>query len=83
MQLTRISGPVALQSQCIMSPLMNALLEREAPLAQLNALARRVVRGGPGEVVLLRGEAGVGKTALLARFADQRRTPAAGAARLV
>ena len=54
-----------------MSPLVNALLEREAPLSQLNALARRVVRGGSGEVVLLRGEAGVGKTALLARFADQ------------
>jgi DNA-binding CsgD family transcriptional regulator len=55
-----------------MSPLMNALLEREAPLAQLNALARRVARGGPGEVVFLRGEAGIGKTAVLARFADQR-----------
>ena len=54
-----------------MSPLMNPLLEREAPLAQLNALARRVARGGPGEVVLLRGEAGVGKTTLLAKFADQ------------
>jgi DNA-binding CsgD family transcriptional regulator len=55
-----------------MSPLVNPLLEREAPLAQLKALARRVARGGPGEVVLLRGEAGVGKTAVLARFADQR-----------
>ena len=55
-----------------MSPLMNALLEREAPLAQLKSLARRVARGGPGEVVLLRGEAGVGKTAVLDRFADQR-----------
>ncbi len=54
-----------------MSPLMNALLEREAPLAQLSALARRVARGGPGEVVLLRGEAGVGKTAMLARLTDQ------------
>ena len=54
-----------------MSPLVNALLEREAPLAQLNALARRVARGGPGEVALLRGEAGVGKTAVLARFAAQ------------
>jgi DNA-binding CsgD family transcriptional regulator len=57
-----------------MSPLANPLLEREAQLAQLTALARRVARGGPGEVVLLRGEAGVGKTALLARFADQRDT---------
>jgi DNA-binding CsgD family transcriptional regulator len=55
-----------------MSPLVNALLEREAPLAQLTASARRVERGGHGEVVLLRGEAGVGKTALVARFADQR-----------
>ncbi len=51
---------------------MNALLEREAPLAQLTASARRVERGGHGEVVLLRGEAGVGKSALVARFADQR-----------
>ncbi len=59
-----------------MSPLVNALLEREAPLSQLNALARRVVRGGAGEVVLLRGEAGVGKTTLLARFADQLEPPA-------
>ena len=54
-----------------MSPLVNALLEREAPLAQLNAPAYRVARGGPGEVVLLRGEAGVGKTTLLAQFVDQ------------
>ncbi len=45
--------------------------ERDAQLAQLNALARRVARGGPGEVVLLRGEAGVGKTALLAKFVGQ------------
>jgi len=58
-----------------MSPLVNALLERDAQLAQLNALARRVARGGPGEVVLLRGEAGVGKTTLLARFADQLNPP--------
>ncbi|MDT5084531.1 MAG: hypothetical protein QOJ61_1574, partial [Mycobacterium sp.] len=42
------------------------LLERDAPLAQLGVLARRMARSGHGEVVLLRGEAGVGKTALLA-----------------
>ena len=34
-------------------------------------LARRVARGDPGEVVLLRGEAGVGKTAMLAKFVGQ------------
>ena len=41
---------------------MDGLLERDAVLARLGALARRVARGDPGEVVLLRGEAGVGKT---------------------
>ncbi|MBP1823010.1 AAA family ATPase [Mycobacterium sp. OAE908] len=48
---------------------MEGLLEREAVLAELDALARRAV-GGAGRVVLLRGEAGVGKTAVLDRFAD-------------
>ena len=47
------------------------LLERDAPLAQLGTVARRVARGGSGEVVLLRGEAGVGKTAVLASFTGQ------------
>ena len=49
---------------------MDGLLERDAVLAQLGALARRVAWGDPGEVVLLRGEAGVGKTAVLTQFAD-------------
>jgi Cdc6-like AAA superfamily ATPase len=49
----------------------DGLLERDAPLAQLGVLARRVARGGSGEVVLLRGETGVGKTAVLARFVSQ------------
>lgn len=50
---------------------MASLLERDAALAQLGFLARRVARGGPGEVVLVRGEAGIGKTAVLARFVDE------------
>jgi len=51
--------------------LVDGFLERDAQLAQLNALARRVARGGPGEVVLLGGEAGVGKTAVLAKVVSQ------------
>jgi predicted ATPase len=43
------------------------LLEREAVLAELDRLARGV-RGGAGRVVLLRGEAGVGKTAVITAF---------------
>jgi DNA-binding CsgD family transcriptional regulator len=43
------------------------LLEREAVLAQLGGLARGV-RGGAGRVVLVRGEAGVGKTAVITAF---------------
>ena len=49
----------------------DGLLERDAPLTQLATLARRVARGGSGELVLLRGEAGVGKTAVLARFVGE------------
>jgi predicted ATPase len=44
------------------------LLERDGVLAELGGLARRVVQGA-GSVVLLRGEAGVGKTAVIAGFA--------------
>jgi DNA-binding CsgD family transcriptional regulator len=47
-----------------------SLLERDAALAQLGVLARRVTRGGPGEVVLVRGGAGIGKTVVLNRFVD-------------
>jgi DNA-binding NarL/FixJ family response regulator len=39
----------------------DGLLERDAPLAQLGVLARRVVRGSSGEVVLLRGDALTGR----------------------
>ncbi|MBP1823006.1 AAA family ATPase [Mycobacterium sp. OAE908] len=47
---------------------MESLLERDAALAELNALARSAQRGA-GRVVLLSGEAGIGKTAVLTRFA--------------
>ena len=47
------------------------LLERDAVLAQLARWRRQAV-GGAGRVVLLRGEAGVGKTAAIGRFLAQR-----------
>jgi DNA-binding CsgD family transcriptional regulator len=43
------------------------LLEREAVFAKLTALTR-AARRGRGQAVLLRGEAGVGKTAVITRF---------------
>jgi DNA-binding CsgD family transcriptional regulator len=46
---------------------MQRLLERDAALAELRALAHRLPDRG-GRVVLLRGEAGVGKTAVIARW---------------
>jgi DNA-binding CsgD family transcriptional regulator/tetratricopeptide (TPR) repeat protein len=46
---------------------MQRLLERDAALAELRALAYRL-RDRRGRVVLLRGEAGVGKTAVIARW---------------
>jgi DNA-binding CsgD family transcriptional regulator len=46
---------------------VDRLLEREATLAELDRCRRAAARGG-GRVVLLRGEAGVGKTAVIARF---------------
>jgi predicted ATPase len=43
------------------------LLERECALAEMESLAR-VAATGAGQILLLRGEAGVGKTTLLRRF---------------
>lgn len=48
---------------------MERLLEREAVLAKLSALAR-AARKGKGQAVLLRGEAGVGKTAVISCFSS-------------
>ena len=57
------------------------LLGRDAELETLDRLLRRV-RSGESQVLVLRGEAGVGKTALLerlvARAADCRVVRAAG-----
>jgi DNA-binding CsgD family transcriptional regulator len=55
-------------------PPVDRLLERDTALAELHRCRRAAARGG-GRVVLLRGEAGVGKTAVIARFLagpDQR-----------
>jgi tRNA A37 threonylcarbamoyladenosine biosynthesis protein TsaE len=46
---------------------MEILLERESVLAHLNVLAGRAGHGA-GRVVLLRGEAGSGKTTVIRRF---------------
>jgi DNA-binding CsgD family transcriptional regulator len=46
---------------------MRGLLERQVAMAELTGLARSASRGA-GQVVLLRGEAGAGKTALIAHF---------------
>jgi ATP/maltotriose-dependent transcriptional regulator MalT len=49
------------------------LLERSEHLRVLGDLAASVLRDGQGRLVLLRGEAGVGKTAVVRRFCEQQR----------
>ncbi|HEX6705666.1 MAG TPA: AAA family ATPase [Albitalea sp.] len=44
------------------------LLERGAPLAQLNQVWRRMQQRAQGECVLIHGEAGIGKTSLVRAF---------------
>jgi ATP/maltotriose-dependent transcriptional regulator MalT len=58
---------------------MGDLLERADELAALTAALESVRAGSQGRVVLVAGEAGVGKTALVRRFADEQ----ARAARVV
>ena len=52
------------------------LLERSDQLAALGASLDGVVAEGAGALVLVRGEAGVGKTVLLQAFCDERRASA-------
>lgn len=52
------------------------LLERSGPLAALDDAFSRVSAGSGGRLVLLGGEAGVGKTVLVGRFCDRHRRSA-------
>ena len=47
------------------------LLERESPLEVIRAAAARAAAGN-GKVVVVEGEAGIGKTSLLRAFAAQQ-----------
>src|SRR4051812_13263820 len=55
------------------------LLERGDELSRLVGYLSAVERGSAGQVVLVAGEAGVGKTSLLRRLTDERR----GSARIL
>jgi ATP/maltotriose-dependent transcriptional regulator MalT len=54
----------------------DALLERTAELSTLTNCFEAVRRSSRGQVVLVGGEAGVGKTSLLRRFCDELKRPA-------
>jgi hypothetical protein len=51
-------------------PTQVVLLERDEPLAFLDGLLAGIRTGAAGRLVLVAGEAGVGKTALLRRVSD-------------
>ena len=53
------------------SPAASGLVGRDDELAYLETIATRA-RGGPAQVVLVDGEAGIGKTTLLRAWADRR-----------
>lgn len=55
---------------------MGAFLERSEDLALLEEAFASVRAGGEGKLVLVAGEAGVGKTALLERFCESQRAAA-------
>src|SRR5437764_6659714 len=60
----------------ITPPQQPPLLERSEQLAILAERADRLATAREGSLVLLHGEAGAGKTALVQRFCDQRCPPA-------
>lgn len=51
------------------------LLERYDHLAALRDMLAAVVSRRQGRLVLVRGEAGIGKTALVQRFCEEQRPP--------
>lgn len=51
------------------------LVERDDHLAALRDLLAAVVTGRQGRLVLIRGEAGIGKTALVRRFCEEQQLP--------
>lgn len=55
---------------------LTELLERADELSALGECLEAVQRGSRGQVVLVGGEAGVGKTTLVRRFCDERRQSA-------
>ena len=54
----------------------DALLERAAELSTLTECLETVRRSSRGQVVLVGGEAGIGKTSLLRHFCDELNRPA-------
>ena len=59
----------------VTTPAAGELLERSAELAALDACLAAVVAGGGGRLVLVGGEAGIGKTALVRAFCARAPAP--------
>jgi class 3 adenylate cyclase/predicted ATPase len=66
----RVDGPARRRNRWAVQSQATSLVGREQQLAEL-AIAWRLATGGQGGIVLLSGEAGVGKTRLIAEFASR------------